>query len=729
MKRILTALFALTALTLLLLCLTACGGRSHTHSYGEWRVLTPATCTADGEEIRTCECSAGETRKIPALGHTEITVKGSAPTCTEDGLTDGLTCDRCGVSMLEQAAIPATGHTYYTHTCRDCDSVITVSVGLSFTSNGDGTCYVSGIGECTSLHILIPESYGGMRVTGIGAGAFSGCEGLLAVILPDTVGSVGAGAFSGCTSLKTVSLSGVGTIGKNCFDGCSSLSNVSLSDTLVAIEEGAFANCGSLKSLFLPSTVITVNKDAFSGTLGIEIHTDATTVPSGWTFMNINVVIVIAHTHSYGEWITTREPTCSANGFKVQICECGCKNTAEIDTIPHTEETVSGTPATCTATGLTDGKQCTVCGTVTVEQSVIEKLPHEEETVNGTPATCTATGLTDGKQCTVCGTVTVEQSVIEKLPHEEETVNGTPATCTATGLTDGKQCTVCGTVTLEQETIPTNPHTEETVEGKAPSCTATGLTDGKYCTVCGTVTVEQEEIPTVPHSEETVAGKPATCTEMGLTDGKYCTVCGTVTLEQIEISTSEHDYVDGICTVCGARKTSEGLRFTKNSDESSYTVAGIGSCKDTAIVIPPYLNGLPVTAIAEDAFRGAKITSVFVPETVTNIGRSAFAESTVEEVTLSVGMNGIEEMAFYYCASLESINLPEGLRYVRYSAFEGCTSLKSLYIPASVTYMGYDSFIGCKDLTVYCAAAARPTYWEKDWADGASKVVWGHIPQ
>ena len=252
------------------------------------------------------------------------------------------------------------------------------------------------------------------------------------------------------------------------------------------------------------------------------------------------------------------------------------------------------------------------------------------------------------------------------------------------------------------------------------------MTDGKYCTVCETVTLAQETIPTKPHTEETIKGKDATCTETGLTDGKYCTVCSTVTVEQVEIPVADHSYANGACTVCGARKTSTGLKMSKNSDGTSYCVTGLGSCKDTDIVIPAYVDGLPVTAIGEDAFRGAKITSVFLPETVTNIGRSAFAESTVRTVTLSVGMNGIEEMAFYYCASLEQINLPEGLRYVRYSAFEGCTSLKSLYIPSSVTYMGYDSFVGCRGLTVYCAATSRPTYWEKDWADGASKVEWGY---
>ena len=318
---------------------------------------------------------------------------------------------------------------------------------------------------------------------------------------------------------------------------------------------------------------------------------------------------------------------------------------------------------------------------------------------------------------------------ISKLPHTEEVVFGRDPACNLHGLTDGKVCTACGTTILAQEVIPTIPHTEETVPGKEATCTETGLTDGKVCTACGTTTLAQEVIPAIPHTEETIPGKASTCTENGLTDGKVCTACGTVTLEQTPIATAAHNYVDGICTVCNTQKISEGLKMIKTSDGTSYCVVGIGSCKDTDIIIPAYVAGLPVTEIGEDAFRGAKINSVFIPETVSTIRRSAFAEATVKTVTLSVGLYGIEEMAFYYCASLESINLPEGLRYVNYSTFEGCTSLKTLYIPASVTYMGYKCFTGCKGITVYCTATTRPQYWEKDWASGASKVVWGYTEE
>ena len=82
---------------------------AHTHAFGDWEETTPATCTADGVETRTCACGETETRAIPATGHTfgDWTVTTPA-TCTADGV-ETRSC-ACGES--ETRAIPATGHTF-----------------------------------------------------------------------------------------------------------------------------------------------------------------------------------------------------------------------------------------------------------------------------------------------------------------------------------------------------------------------------------------------------------------------------------------------------------------------------------------------------------------------------------------------------------------------------------------------------------------------------------------
>ena len=118
--------------------------------------------------------------------------------------------------------------------------------------------------------------------------------------------------------------------------------------------------------------------------------------------------------HSYGNWSQTKAPTCTAKGTERRDCsKCDKYETRDVAAKGHTLEKISGKAATCTATGLTDGKKCSVCGTVTVKQESIPAKGHTEVKVGGKAATCTQDGLTDGKKCSVCGTVTVEQ---ERIP-------------------------------------------------------------------------------------------------------------------------------------------------------------------------------------------------------------------------------------------------------------------------------------------------------------------------
>ena len=81
------------------------------HSWSDWALLTEATCTEGGTEIRSClSCGAEETRSTDALGHAPVTIPGSDPTCEADGYTDGETCDRCGFVLKERQVLPAIGH-------------------------------------------------------------------------------------------------------------------------------------------------------------------------------------------------------------------------------------------------------------------------------------------------------------------------------------------------------------------------------------------------------------------------------------------------------------------------------------------------------------------------------------------------------------------------------------------------------------------------------------------
>lgn len=114
------------------------------HSFGDWQVVSPATCTADGSRQRVCtRCGAVEVQTLPATGHKfgEWTTT-KEPTCTETG-TEKRTCTVC--SKEETRVIAALGHTPGTEMLADKDDHWNVCKVCHAVVNKTGHTYVNGI--------------------------------------------------------------------------------------------------------------------------------------------------------------------------------------------------------------------------------------------------------------------------------------------------------------------------------------------------------------------------------------------------------------------------------------------------------------------------------------------------------------------------------------------------------------------------------------------------------
>ena len=91
----------------LMLSLSSCN--EHVHDFGEWTTVTPATCTEQGEEARTCSCGETQTQIINGGHKMEISPEIAA-TCTQSGTTEGKHCSVCGHVFVPTQEIEAKGH-------------------------------------------------------------------------------------------------------------------------------------------------------------------------------------------------------------------------------------------------------------------------------------------------------------------------------------------------------------------------------------------------------------------------------------------------------------------------------------------------------------------------------------------------------------------------------------------------------------------------------------------
>ena len=137
---------------------------------------------------------------------------------------------------------------------------------LTFKLYGDSYDVVGCIDNATS--VVIPSTFNGKRVTGIGSNAFNGCTSLTSVEIPNSVTIIGYSAFSGCTSLTSVNIP----------------------NSVTYICAGAFGDCTSLTSIIIPNSVREMDGFVFGGWLGFTIYCEAEEKPHGWgDFWNYNL--------------------------------------------------------------------------------------------------------------------------------------------------------------------------------------------------------------------------------------------------------------------------------------------------------------------------------------------------------------------------------------------------------------------------------------------------------
>ena len=92
--------------------------------------------------------------------------------------------------------------------------------------------------------------------------------------------------------------------------------------------------------------------------------------------------------------------------------------------------------------------------------------------------------------------------------------------------------------------------------------------------------------------------------------------------------------------------------------------------------------------------------SIFLPETVTEIGRAAFSScENVKTITIPKTVTNIGEEAFYNCTSLKELVIPEKVTMIGQGAFRLETSMTSLRFESPLGWRSTNSANDWKNLT------------------------------
>ena len=587
----------------------------------------------------------------------------------------------------------------------------------------------------------------GGTLTRIEAYTFAYANALREISLPEGVTFLGEAAFIGCRSLAEIALpEGLASLGKHAFSGCRSLTEVTVPAGVTYIGSGVFVGCGGLTSLSLPfvgtcnertpttrypnlGRLFTTTKEegwiAVSQKSTLSGSSSTYYVPAGLTSVTVTGTAVDACAFYNCTFLTEilLADTVTAIG---EGAFYGCKGLTSL-ALPNVTVIPASAFYQCEElSSLTLSPALTSIGTAAFQWcqklSVLPSLASVTELGNYAFSNCTS--LT-GTVTLPAGLTAVPNGLFYNCKGITEVT--LPASVTAIG-----QSAFGGCQSLTAVNIPAG-------------VTAIGQSAFSGCSAIASLTLPETLVSIGGYAFTNCYGirsvtLPATLTSLG---NQAFNGCYNITEVRL-LAPSLADFKSGAAVFgkagTGADGNGVGLSVFVGKDvvripsylfENYTTTSGI---QPPRVVSVTFEEGSRLESIGANAFRGALVTSLTIPATVTSFGSGAFLDCT-ELTTLTVPFLGTAEgtgvlgnvfytkalrnltvlrggvpkqhfmnlsggdPARYPYGELRHVVLGEGVTVLGESAFSGATELLSVTLLGEVTAIPSFAFYECPKLT------------------------------
>ena len=448
----------------------------------------------------------------------------------------------------------------------------------------------------------------GSGVTSIGNYMFCNCFTLESVTIPNSVTSIGTGAFHGCNSLGSVTIpNGVAGIGASAFYECSGLTGVTIPNSVTSIGEKAFYQCSSLGSVTIPNSVTSIGASTFfncSGLTGVTIPNSVTSI-GDFAFSNCSSLT--------GVTIPNSVTSIGDEAF------LWCSRLTSI-------QVGSGNAAYSSAGGVLYNKQKTVLITYPCGKTGSFTIPDSVTSI-GESAFYSCINLTG---------VTIPNSVTSIGDFAFVNCNSLTGVTIPNSVTGIGDSAFYSCISLTGVTIP-NSVTSISSEAFRNCIGLTGITIPNSVTSIGSEAFRN-------CTGLTGITIPNSVTSIGSEAFRSCTGLTVISIPKNVTSIGDYAFNDcsslAIATIHNAKTvfgrnvfkySSAGFKICGHSGSTAQSYAGANGHNFQEIIemgTPDFTMPAGLTRIETEAFSGARMTIVYIPDSVTFLGSQAFANCT-----------------------------------------------------------------------------------------------------